>query len=162
MAKPIELKQTACQSWMTILLARAQKLGISGEVPVCAVILDSEGKCIGIGENKRHKSQDPLGHAELVALKQASSIKSEWRFNDCTLIVTLEPCQMCAGALIQARMGQVIFGAHDPKRGGLGGAVNLAQHPSAHHRMIIKGGIMEDEAKKQLQDWFKQHRRNFP
>ena len=102
--------------------------------------------------------KDPLGHAELVALRQASLIKNDWRFNDCTLIVNLEPCPMCAGALIQARMGQIIFGANDPKRGALGGTINLAKHKSAHHKMIIVKGVMEKESRKIIVDWFKDKR----
>ena len=131
---------------MSRLLARAENLGELGEIPVAAAILDSFGRCIGHGSNRRERNCDPLGHAELIALRQAALIKNDWRFNDCTLIVTLEPCPMCAGALVQARMGQVIFGAYDSKRGGLGGTINLANHPSAHHHMVINGGVMEKEA----------------
>ncbi|WP_320675475.1 nucleoside deaminase [Prochlorococcus sp. MIT 1341] len=144
---------------MKRLLNRAKILGMAGEVPVCAVILDNNGKCIGHGCNTRERSRDPLGHAELMALRQAALLKSDWRFNDCTLIVTLEPCTMCAGALIQARMGKVIFAAQDLKRGGLGGTINLASHKSAHHRMIVESGVMEEEARNHLQKWFKQRRK---
>lgn len=84
---------------------------------MAAVVLDGEGKAVGWGSNRRHRQQDPLGHAELVALERAARLRGSWRFNDCTLVVTLEPCPMCAGALVQARMGRVVFGAGDPKRG---------------------------------------------
>ena len=143
---------------MKILLARADELGKLGEVPVTAIILDSKGRAIGHGNNCRNREKNPLGHAELIALRQAAWVRNDWRFNDCTLIVTLEPCQMCAGALVQARMGQVIYGASDQKRGGLGGAINLAEHKSAHHHMIIKSGVMRKEAKLQLENWFTQRR----
>mgnify|MGYP002845970448 CR=1 FL=1 len=133
-------------------------MGERGEVPIAAIILDSEGRCIGYGGNTRESLKDPLGHAELVALRQATWIKSDWRFNDCTLIVNLEPCPMCAGALIQARMGQIIFGANDPKRGALGGTINLAEHESANHKMMIERGVMEEESKKIILDWFKNRR----
>ncbi len=129
-----------------------------GEVPVSAAIIDDKGVCIGLGSNKREKFNDPLGHAEIIALRQASLIKGDWRFNECTLIVTLEPCPMCAGALIQARMGQVIYGAKDPKRGALGGTLDLSSHKSAHHKMIVKGGILEEKARSQLENWFKLRR----
>jgi len=94
-----------------------------------------------------------------VALRQASSLRGDWRFNDCTLIVTLEPCTMCAATLVQARMGRVVYGAHDPKRGGLGGTIDLANHPSAHHHMVVVAGVMEDKARVQLETWFRQRRR---
>ncbi len=144
---------------MWLLLKRASRAATAGEVPVSAVILDLYGRCIGQGNNRRTRDQDPLGHAELVALKQASLIKGDWRFNDCTLIVTLEPCPMCAGALIQARMGRVIFGASDSKRGGLGGTIDLSTHKSAYHKMQVSSGVLKEEACNQLQAWFKLQRR---
>ncbi len=144
---------------MSRLLKRAKEIGQLGEIPVSAVILDQIGHCIGYGSNNRQRQRDPLGHAELIALKQASLIKDDWRFNNCTLIVTLEPCPMCAGALIQARMGQVIFAATDPKRGAFGGSLNLSTHPSAHHKMVIKKGVLENEAGRQIEDWFRQRRK---
>jgi len=158
-SKPLELTNADCERWMKCLLARADKVGLHGEVPVSAVILDQKGHCIGRGSNRRSKEYDPLGHAEIIALKQASLIKKDWRFNTCTLIVTLEPCPMCAGALVQARMGQVIFGADDPKRGALGGTIDLAKHKSSHHKMEVIRGVMREEAKEQLDKWFKQRRR---
>ncbi len=147
---------------MCKLIKRAEKIGLSGEVPVSAVIIDNSGRCIGRGNNDREGKKDPLGHAELIALRQAALIKNDWRFNDCTLIVTLEPCPMCAGALIQARMGQVIFGTSDLKRGALGGTIDLSKHESAHHHMIVRGGIMATEAKTELVKWFKLRRKICP
>ncbi len=143
---------------MSLLIARAKKIGALGEVPVSAVILDKFGRCIGHGSNCRNQKNLPLGHAELIAIQQAAYVQGDWRFNDCTLIVTLEPCPMCAGAIVQARMGQVIFGASDSKRGGLGGTINLVNHPSAHHRMKIISGVMALEVSYVLEDWFKQLR----
>ena len=143
---------------MTRLLTKARLVGERGEVPIAAVILDKKGRCIGYGGNRRELMKDPLGHAELVALRQASWIKNDWRFNECTLIVNLEPCPMCAGALVQARMGTVVFGAHDRKRGGLGGTLNLSTHTSAHHKMTVIGSVMGAEASMQLEQWFKQRR----
>lgn len=143
---------------MARLITRAERVGADGEVPVSALILDSNGHCIGHGSNRRESQRDPLGHAELIALRQAAWIRNDWRFNDCTLIVTLEPCPMCAGALIQARMGQVIYGASDPKRGAFGGTLDLANHKSSHHHIVIKSGVMKDIASKQLQEWFMQRR----
>jgi len=143
---------------MKRLLSRAKEIGELGEVPICAVILDKRGRCIGYGSNHRQRDKDPLAHAELIALKQASLITQDWRLNDCTLIVNLEPCPMCTGALIQARMGQVIFGAYDLKRGCLGSTIDLSKHSSSHHKMNVKGGVLEEEAKTLLENWFKELR----
>ena len=143
---------------MTRLLSKAKLVGDRGEIPIAAIVLDKKGRCIGYGENRRETMKDPLGHAELVALRQACWINNDWRFNDCTLIVNLEPCPMCAGALIQARMGKIIYGSEDPKRGALGGTINLAEHRSAHHNMLVERGIMEEESRKIIVDWFKDKR----
>ena len=160
MSKPIELNKLQSQRWMKYLLRKAEAIGLLGEVPVSAIVLNRFGHCIGHGSNRRERDNDPLVHAEFIALKQASLIKNDWRFNDCTLIVTLEPCPMCAGALVQARMGQVIYGASDFKRGALGGVLNLSKNKSAHHHMIIQSGILEIEVRRQLEIWFKQRRQN--
>jgi len=143
---------------MTCLLSRASRLGSQGEVPITAIILDKDGQCIGHGSNRRERMKDPLGHAELIALRQAALIRTDWRFNDCTLIVNLEPCPMCAGALIQARMGQVIFGASDYKRGALGGSLDLSKHISSHHKMIVYGGVMKEKSGEIISDWFRRIR----
>jgi tRNA(adenine34) deaminase len=143
---------------MDVLLRRAEAAGQEGEIPVAAVVLDPTGRCIGWGTNRRQRRQDPLGHAELVALRQAAALHGSWRFNGCTLVVTLEPCPMCAGALVQARMGRVVFAAADPKRGALGGCLDLARHPSAHHSMEVVALVREPEARRQLEAWFRARR----
>ena len=143
--------------WMQFILRRSIEVG-EHELPITAVILDEKGRCIGRGSNKRQTYKDPLGHAELIALRQASLIKNDWRFNECELITNLEPCTMCASALIQARMGRVIYGAYDKKRGGLGGSINLSGHKSSHHNMEVIGGILENECKINLKLWFKKLR----
>ena len=145
--------------WMEVLIERAAETGRNGEVPVAAVILDEQGRCIGHGRNRRETARDPLGHAELVALRQAAWLKDDWRFNQCTLLVTLEPCPMCAAALVQARMGRVVFGAADLKRGALGGCLNLAEDQSSHHHMDVVGPLMQERAGQQLAEWFRQRRR---
>ena len=145
------------KEWMRIVLKRAKQVG-EIELPIAALIIDQKGRCIGRGINKRELNKDPLGHAELIALRQAAWIKNDWRFNECVLIVNLEPCTMCAGALVQSRMGKVVYSAGDSKRGGLGGTIDLSKHKSAHHKMIIIKGIFEEESKKLLKDWFKELR----
>ena len=158
LSKPISLSQQEKINWMKRLLFKAKLVGERGEVPIAAVILDNRGRCIGYGGNRRETMKDPLGHAELVALRQASWINNDWRFNDCTLIVNLEPCPMCAGALIQARMGKIIYGTEDLKRGALGGTLNLAEHKSAHHKILLEGGVMQEESRRIIVDWFKEKR----
>ena len=140
--------------WMKFILRRSDEVG-KLELPITAVIIDENGRCIGRGSNKRKINNDPLGHAELVALKQAALIKNDWRFNDCSIIINLEPCTMCAAALVQARMGLVVYGAEDNKRGGFGGTIDLSKHVSAHHKMIVIGGILNQECKNKLKFWFK-------
>ena len=144
---------------MERLLRRAEAVGAQGEIPVAAVVLDAQGRAIGWGSNRRERDQHPLGHAELVALQQAARLRGDWRFNDCTLLVTLEPCPMCAGALVQARMGRVVFGAADPKRGALGGCLDLSRDPSAHHHMLVTGGVLAERCSAQLEAWFRRRRR---
>ena len=157
-AEGTDLKPVEHILWMQRLLRRAEAVGCEGEIPVAAVVLDAEGRAVGWGSNRRERDQHPLGHAELMALQQAARLRGDWRFNDCTLLVTLEPCPMCAGALVQARVGQVVFGAHDPKRGGLGGVLNLSTHASAHHHMLVVGGVEAERCSLQLEQWFKQRR----
>ena len=140
--------------WMKLILRRSKEIG-KIEIPISAVIIDEKGRCIGRGSNKRNSNNDPLGHAEIIALKQASLLKNDWRFNECQIITNLEPCTMCTSVLIQARMGRVIYGAYDAKRGGLGGSIDLSKHKSSHHKMEVIGGILEKECKEILQVWFK-------
>ncbi len=143
--------------WMKFILRRSEEVG-KVELPITAVIIDENGRCIGRGSNKREINNDPLGHAELIALRQASWIKNDWRFNECSIIVNLEPCTMCAAALVQARMGQVIYGTEDDKRGGFGGTIDLSKHESAHHKMKVVGGILNQDCKNKIKLWFKKMR----
>ena len=143
--------------WMKFILRRSEEVG-KVELPITAVIIDENGRCIGRGSNKREINNDPLGHAELIALRQASWIKNDWRFNECSIIVNLEPCTMCAAALVQARMGQVIYGTGDNKRGGFGGTIDLSKHESAHHKMKVVGGVLNQDCKNKIKLWFKKMR----
>ncbi len=143
--------------WMKFILRRSEEVG-KAELPITAVIIDEKGRCIGRGSNKREINNDPLGHAELIALRQAAWIKNDWRFNECSIIINLEPCTMCAAALVQARMGQVIYGAEDDKRGGFGGTIDFSKHKSAHHKMKVVGGILNQDCKNKIKLWFKKMR----
>ena len=140
--------------WMKSILRRSDEVG-KAELPITAFIIDEKGRCIGRGSNKRETNNDPLGHAELIALRQAAWIKNDWRFNECSIVVNLEPCTMCAAALVQARMGKVIFGAKDYKRGGFGGTIDLSKHKSAHHKMNVIEGILDKDCKIRIKVWFK-------
>ena len=155
-------RDSELELWMARLLRRADQVGRCGEVPVAAALLDERLRCIGWGSNTRAGHADPLGHAELKALQQGARVLGDWRMNHCTLLVTLEPCPMCAGALIQARVGRVVYGAPDPKRGALGGCLNLAADPSAHHHLEVRTGILVQAASAQLGQWFRQRRRPRP
>ena len=143
--------------WMKFILRRSDEVG-KFELPITAVIIDEKGRCIGRGSNKRETNNDPLGHAELIALRQAAIIKNDWRFNECSIFINLEPCTMCAAALIQARMGNVIYGAEDYKRGGFGGTIDLSKHVSAHHKMNVIRGILNEECRNKIKLWFQKLR----
>ncbi|SBO42357.1 nucleoside deaminase [Cyanobium sp. NIES-981] len=154
-----QARSTGYELWMQRLLRCAARVGAEGEIPVAAAVLDQEGRCIGWGSNRRERLQDPLGHAELVAIRQASRVLDDWRLNSCTLLVTLEPCPMCAGALVQARLGTLVFAAPDPKRGAVGGCLDLVNHASAHHHMRVISGVAADQAGELLSGWFRRRRR---
>ena len=134
-------------------LALADAAAAEGEIPVGAVVVDREGKIIGRGRNRR-ESGDPLGHAELIAIGEAARAVGDWRLEGTTMVVTLEPCAMCAGALVNARVERLIFGAHDPKAGFCGTLGNLVQDPRLNHRLEVIGGFEEERARELLQRFF--------
>lgn len=142
------------QHWMRRALELAEAAGQAGEVPVGAVVLAPDGSLLAEGENRRERDQDPTAHAEIVALRQAGQRQQRWYLKDCHLYVTLEPCPMCAGAILQSRIARVFYGTGDPKAGALGGAINLPESPAAYHRFTWQGGILAASARQQLQAWF--------
>ena len=125
-----------------------------GDVPVGAVLLDEAGNIVGRGWNTREAKQDPLGHAELMAIREASATLGSWRLNPLTLVVTLEPCVMCAGALVAARVGKIVFGAYDSKAGGTCSLYGIPQDPRLNHRIELAGGVLEEECQALLQGFF--------
>jgi tRNA(adenine34) deaminase len=147
------LNHAEMQDWMRYALTLAQN-ALPHDVPVGAVFLDAEGKRIAEGVNTREKDKNPLGHAELNAMLDVSETQGDWRLNEFTLIVTLEPCGMCANALKQARVGQVIFGAYDPTEGEAPSKVLQSEGGS----LKVIGGILEEEAKDALKAYFKSKR----
>lgn len=137
----------------------AAQAGLAGEVPVGAVIVGPEGDCIAEGENRRERDHDPTAHAEVIAIRAASQIIQSWRLHECRLYVTLEPCPMCAGAIIQARVGLLIYGASDPKTGAVRTVLNLPDSSCSFHKLPVVAGIQEAACRQQLQAWFAERRR---
>ena len=142
---------------MTAAFALAEEAAAAGEIPVGAVVVDREGVIIGRGHNRR-QSGDPLGHAELIAIREAAERIGDWRLEGTTMVVTLEPCAMCAGALVNARVARLVFAAYDPKAGFCGSLGNLVQDPRLNHRLQLEGGFMEERSRQMLQDFFQQLR----
>ena len=136
----------------------AEEAAAEGEIPVGAVIVDREGRIIGRGRNRR-ESGDPLGHAELYAIREASVAIGDWRLEGTTMFVTLEPCAMCAGALVNARVERLVFAAHDPKAGFCGSLGNLVQDTRLNHRLDVEGGFMEERSRTLLQEFFRKLRK---
>lgn len=139
-------------------LELAQAAGDAGEVPVGAVIVDEAGNLIATAENRRERDRNPIAHAEILALQAASQVLQTWRLNNCTLYVTLEPCPMCAGAIVQARLGLLVYGADDPKTGATRTVLNIPDSPASYHRLPVLGGILASTCRQQLQTWFTRQR----
>lgn len=143
---------------MARALALAAEAGVDGDVPVGAVVIDPAGAIIGEGRNIREITHDPTGHAEVVALRAAAEAHGGWNLEDHTLVVTLEPCVMCAGAILQARIGRVVFGAWDDKAGAAGSMYDLLRDRRLPYRAEVIGGIRAEEATAQLRDFFESRR----
>ena len=147
--------------WMKEALALAEEAAAAGEIPIGAVIVDREGRIIGRGRNQREEG-DPLGHAELLAIREAAQAVGDWRLEGTTMVVTLEPCAMCAGALVNARVEKLVFGAYDPKAGFCGTLGNLVQDARLNHRLEVVGGFEAERSRELLQRFFQQLRRRSP
>ena len=138
--------------------ALAMKAQESKDVPVGAVVVDPDGNIIGRGFNNREVTKNPLGHAEVNALNDAAKNLGSWRLDDCTLVVTLEPCTMCAGAIVQSRIGRVVFGAFDEKAGAVGSLWDVVRDTRLPHRPEVISGVLAQETAKVLTDFFKTKR----
>jgi tRNA(adenine34) deaminase len=143
---------------MSRALDLAAVAGRAGDVPVGAVVLSGSGEVVGEGANIREAQGDPTGHAEVVALRAAARHTGSWRLAGCTLVVTLEPCPMCAGALLLARVATVVFGAWDPKAGACGSVWDLVRDRRANHWVEVVGGVREEECRRLLLDFFADRR----
>jgi tRNA(adenine34) deaminase len=145
-------------TYMNEAMALARQAAAAGEVPVGAVVV-KDGAVIGRGHNHPVAAHDPTAHAEVVAMRDAATRLGNYRLADCTLYVTLEPCAMCVGAIMHARIARVVYGAADPKTGACGSVVNLFAESRLNHHATVAGGMMAEEAGKLLQDFFSARRR---
>jgi tRNA(adenine34) deaminase len=149
---------TADDRAMQRALALAAEAAATGEIPVGAVVLGPDGQPIAEGRNLREQTHDPTGHAEIVALRAAATSAGSWNLEGCTLVVTLEPCVMCAGAILQARISRVVFGAWDDKAGAAGSMYDVLRDRRLPYRAEVIGGVRADAAIALLQDFFAQRR----
>ena len=145
-------------AWMRLALAEADAALPSDDVPVGAVVVGPDGEVLGRGHNVREAEGDPTGHAEVRALQAAARAVGEWRLDGCTLVVTLEPCTMCAGALVLARVGRLVYGAEDPKAGAVGSLWDVVRDRRLNHRPEVVGGVLADECAEALRAFFRTHR----
>lgn len=143
-------------------LVEAALAAAAGDVPVGALVLDPEGQVIGRGHNRREADQDPTAHAEVLALREAAVALGRWRLAGCSLVVTLEPCTMCAGAAVLARVARIVFGAFDPKAGAVGSLWDVVRDPRLNHRPDVVAGVLAEECSGQLRAWFGARRDDAP
>jgi tRNA(adenine34) deaminase len=143
---------------MEMALAEARAAGTRGEAPVGAVVLDPSGAVVARAGNERELTGDPTAHAEILVLRAAAQRCGSWRLTDHTLVVTLEPCTMCAGALVLARIATLVFGAYDPKAGAVASLFDVVRDSRLNHRVDVRGGIREAECGQVLVDFFTAHR----
>ncbi|MEG8035708.1 nucleoside deaminase [Sphingomonas sp. LR61] len=139
-------------------LDEARACVATGDVPVGAVVLDRDGVVVAVGRNEREALQDPTAHAEVLALRAAAAVTGDWHLDEHTLVVTLEPCPMCAGAILAARVPRVVFGAWDPKAGATGSVYDIARDRRLPHRSEVVGGVLERECAALLDAFFSQRR----
>jgi len=143
---------------MRIALGEARSALLTGDVPIGAVVLDSNGTVLGRGRNAKEATADPTAHAEIIALRQAAAARGEWRLEGCTLVVSLEPCTMCAGAVVLARLSTLVFGAYDDKAGAAGSLWDVVRDRRLNHRPEVVAGVLAEESTALLREFFGSHR----
>ena len=143
---------------MRSALEQAALAAEAGDVPVGCVVLTPAGETVGAAFNRREAAGDPTAHAEVLALRQAAAALSSWRLSGCTLVVTLEPCTMCAGALVLSRVARLVFGAYDPKAGAVGSLWDVVRDRRLNHRPEVVAGVLAEESAALLRDFFATHR----
>jgi tRNA(adenine34) deaminase len=141
---------------MRLALKEAERAALSGDVPVGAVVLARDGTLLAAGHNEREATDDPTAHAEVLAIRRAAALIGDWRLSGCTLVVTLEPCTMCAGAIVQSRVDRVVYGARDEKAGAAGSLWDVIRDRRLNHRPEVILGVLEQECAKQLTDFFRE------
>ena len=146
------------EKYMRLALNQAQEASAAGEIPVGCVIVSENGEIVGKGQNTRERTRSALGHAELSAIDEACRAKNDWRLDDCTLYVTLEPCPMCTGAIINARIPCVVFGAREENFGSCGSVIDLFSERYGHHPAVYSG-VLENECTTLLTEFFKKMRK---
>ena len=139
-------------------LAAAREAGLRGDVPVGAVVLGPDGSLIGVGGNERELTGDPTAHAEVVAIRRAAEVLGSWRLTGCTLVVTLEPCTMCAGAIVASRIDHLVFGAFDDKSGAVASLFDVLRDPRLNHRPRVTSGVLEADCAALLEEFFEGRR----
>jgi tRNA(adenine34) deaminase len=144
----------ADEQYMRLALAEAEQAMETGDVPVGAIVVDATGTVIGTGRNRREIDRDPTGHAEIVAMRAAAAQLGTWRLHGATLFVTLEPCVMCAGALVNARIERVVYGCDDPKAGALRSLYLLGEDPRLNHRFAVTSGVLAAACSRLLSGFF--------
>jgi len=154
----LSLISNSYENEMQQALAIAQAALATGDVPVGALVFDDSGKLVGTGSNRREADNDPSAHAEIVALRAAAIANNSWRLDNHTIVVTLEPCAMCAGAIAQSRIKTLVFGAWDEKAGAVGSVWDVLRDPRAPHRTEVISGVMESECAALLSEFFKKYR----
>lgn len=153
----MDLADQKDRDWMLVSLQEAAAAAALGEVPVGALVVH-DGVIIGRGHNLREGSNDPTSHAEMIAIRQAAAVLGSWRLLDCTLYVTLEPCVMCMGAIILARIPRLVFGCRDPRAGAVGSIYNFSQDERFNHRVAVTEGVLGETCSEMLSNFFRQLR----
>jgi len=153
----MDLQAGKDEEFMGLALALAEEAAAHGDVPVGAVVV-TEGRVIGRGANRRERDGDPTAHAEILALRDAGLNLGRWHLGGTTLYVTLEPCPMCAGAMVLARVERLVFGAYDPKSGAAGSVMNILQDPRLNHRVEVQGGVLAEACGQLLRRFFHERR----
>ena len=148
----------AHEIWMREAIDEARLAPATGDVPVAAIVFDGNGQRIGVGRNEREKSQDPTAHAELLAIRAAAEATGDWHLTDTTLVVTLEPCVMCAGAILAARIPRVVFGAWDEKAGAVGSVYDVLRDRRLNHTVEVTAGVEAEACSALLLDFFESRR----
>lgn len=139
---------------MRLALDEARRAEAAGEVPIGAVVIDGSGEVIGWGHNQRESRSDPTAHAEVLAIRDAAQHRGGWRLDGCTLVVTLEPCTMCAGAIVLSRVDRLVYGAVDAKAGAVGSLWDVVRDRRLNHRPEVVSGVLEPECSELLRSWF--------